>query len=64
VWVTPGSILSTIGKRWMEHVANLRDKCVQVLVSKPQGKSLLVSPRRRWENNKKDSSKCGVWDVD
>jgi len=44
-------LLSTRGKRWMEHVANMREKCVQVLVSKPEGKCLLVRPRHRWEYN-------------
>ena len=46
-------ILSTSGKRWMDHVANVRDKCVPVLVSKPEVKRLLVSCRRRWVDNKK-----------
>ena len=37
----------------MEHIANMGKRCVQVLVSKPQGKRLLVSSRRRWEDYNK-----------
>jgi len=37
----------------MEPLANMREKCLQVLVGKPEGKKLLVSPRRRWEDNNK-----------
>ena len=37
----------------MEHVANKRERCVQVLVGKNEGKRLLISPRRRWEDNNK-----------
>ena len=40
-------ILSTKGKRYVEHVANIGERCVQVLVSKPEGKRLLVRPRHR-----------------
>jgi hypothetical protein len=46
-----GRILSTRGKRWVEHVANTGERCVQVLVSKPVGKRLLGRPRSRWEDN-------------
>jgi len=46
-------MLSTKGKRWVEHVANMGKGCVQVLVSKREGKNLLVSPRHRWEDNNK-----------
>ena len=37
----------------MERVANMGKGCVQVLVSKPEEKNLLVSPRRRWEDSNK-----------
>ena len=57
-------ILSTRGKRWMEHIANMGKRCVQVLVSKPQGKRLLVRSRRRWEDNNKMVSKEWCGDVD
>ena len=54
-------ILSTRGKRWMEHVANMGKICVQVLVSKPQGKRLLVRSWRRWEDNNKMVLQAVVW---
>ena len=44
-------ILSTRGKKWVKHVANMRERCVQVLVGKPEGKRLLISLSRRWEDN-------------
>jgi len=44
-------ILSTRGKRWMEHVANMRERYVQFVVGKAEGKQLLARPRRRWEDN-------------
>jgi len=44
-------LLSTRGKRWMEHVANRREKCVQVLMGKPEVKGILVCPMPRWKNN-------------
>ena len=56
-----GRILPTKGKRWVEHVANTRNRCVQVFVSKPQGKRLLVRPRRRWEDNNKMVLQGVVW---
>ena len=39
--------------RWAEHVALLRERndAYKVLVGKPEGKSPLGRPRRRWENN-------------
>jgi hypothetical protein len=39
--------------RWAGHVARMgKDKSVhRVLVRKPEGKSLLGRPRRRWEDN-------------
>jgi len=37
----------------MEHVANMREKPVLVLLGKSEGKRLSVSPRRRWEDNNK-----------
>jgi len=36
-------------------------RCTQVLVSKPQGKRLLVRPRRRWEDNNKMVLQGAVW---
>ena len=46
-------LLSIKGKRCMEHVANMREKPVLVLLGKSEGKRLSVSPRRRWEDNNK-----------
>jgi len=46
-------IFSTRGNRCLEPVANMRERCVQVLVGKVDAKSLLVRPRRRWEDNTK-----------
>jgi len=40
-------ILSTRGKRWMDHVAYMRERCVQFVVDKAEGKQLLIRPRRR-----------------
>jgi len=37
----------------MERVANMREKYVQVLVGKTEGKRLLISLSRRWEDNNK-----------
>ena len=37
----------------MEHVANMRDRCVHVLVGKLVAKRLLVRPRRKLEHNNK-----------
>ena len=39
--------------RWAEHVAHIREGrgVYKVLVGKPEGKRLLVRPRRRWEYN-------------
>ena len=48
-----GRILSTKEKRCVEHVANIGERCVQVLVGKVEAKRLLVRPRRRWEDNNK-----------
>jgi hypothetical protein len=37
----------------------------RVLVGKPEGKSLLGRPRRRWENNiKLDLQEVRCWDID
>jgi uncharacterized protein (DUF1810 family) len=46
-------IFSTRGKRCVKHVANMRGRCVQVLVGKLDTKKLLVRPRSRWEDNNK-----------
>ena len=35
----------------MEHVANMRERCVQIVVGKAEGKQILARPRRRWEDN-------------
>ena len=49
----------------MERVANKRERCAQALVSKTDGKRLLVSPRLRWEDNEKMILQLVVWgDVD
>jgi hypothetical protein len=48
-----GRSLSTKRRKWMERIAIMGERCVQVLVSKTEEKGLLVSPRRRWENNNK-----------
>jgi hypothetical protein len=39
--------------RWAGHVARLRDRrgVYRVLVGKPEGKSSLGRPRRKWEDN-------------
>jgi len=37
----------------VEHVAKMRERFVQVLVDKVEGKRLLVRPRNRWEDNTK-----------
>jgi len=48
-----GQILYTRGKSWVKHVANKRERCVQVLVGKPVEKRILVRLRRKWEDNTK-----------
>ena len=39
--------------RWAGHVAHMRERrgVYSFLVEKPEGKRLLVRPRRRWEDN-------------
>jgi hypothetical protein len=39
--------------RWAGHVARMFERrgVYRVLVGKPEGQTLLVRPRRRWENN-------------
>jgi hypothetical protein len=41
--------------RWAEHVTRMREKrnAYRILVGKPEGKSPLRRPRRRWKNNNK-----------
>jgi len=40
-------------------------RCIQVLVEKPEGKSTLGRPRRRWEESiKMDLQKVGCGDMD
>ena len=46
-------ILYTRGKRLVAHVASMDERCVQVLVVKPEGKRVLGRPRHRWEDNTK-----------
>jgi len=46
-------ILYTRGKRYVEHVAKMRERFVQVLVDKVEARRLLVRPRNRWEDNTK-----------
>ena len=46
-------ILYTRGNRCVEQVANMRERCVQVLVGKVDAKRLLARPRSRWEDNTK-----------
>jgi hypothetical protein len=53
--------------RWAGHVARMeKDRGVhRVLVGKPQGKSPLGRPRRRWEDNIKmdiQEIRCGIID--
>jgi hypothetical protein len=45
--------LFTKEKRWVEHVADMGERCVQVLVGKQNAKRLVVRLRCRWENNTK-----------
>jgi hypothetical protein len=37
--------------RWAGHVARIAERCIQVLVGKPEGKRPLERPRRRWDDN-------------
>ena len=46
-----GRILYTMGKICVEDVANMSERCLQVLVGKVDAKRLLVGSRRRWEDN-------------
>jgi hypothetical protein len=46
-------IMSTQGTRWLENVANMGERCLQVLVGKPVGKRLRERPRPKWEDNNK-----------
>jgi len=48
-----GRIFSTRRKRLVAHIADFGGRCVQDLVSKPEGKRLLGRPRDRWEDNTK-----------
>jgi hypothetical protein len=53
--------------RWVGHVARMgeRRNVYRVLVGKPEGKSALERPRRRWENGIKiDLREIGWGDVD
>jgi len=46
-------ILYTRGKRYVEHVANMRESFVKVLVFKIVAKILHERPRRTWKDNNK-----------
>jgi hypothetical protein len=53
--------------RWAGHVASMGERrgVDRVLVGKPEGKSPLGRPRRKWEDNIKmdlQEVKCGVMD--
>jgi hypothetical protein len=48
-----GRILHTRGKRLVAYVASMDERCVQVLVVKPEEKRILGRPRHRWEDNTK-----------
>jgi len=48
--------------RWVEHVTRMGERrgVYRVMVGKPEGKSLLRRPRRRWDDNMKmDLHKLG-----
>jgi len=52
--------------RWAGHVAHMRERrgVNRVLGGKPEGKTPLVRPRSRWEDNIKmdlQEAGCGVW---
>jgi hypothetical protein len=40
-------------KRCVEHVANMRERCIQGLMRTTERKGLHVRPSRRWEDNNK-----------
>jgi hypothetical protein len=46
-----GRIFSTSGKRCVERIANMRERCVQVLVCRLNAKGLFVRSSRRWQGN-------------
>jgi len=53
--------------RWAEHVERMGERrgLYRVLVEKPEGKSPLGIPRRRWEDNiKMDLQEVGCWGRD
>jgi hypothetical protein len=53
--------------RWAGHVARIGEVrgAYNILVGKPEGRSQLGRPRRRWEdNNKMDLGEMGFGDVD
>jgi hypothetical protein len=53
--------------RWAGHVARMGEGrgVYRVLVGKPEGKTPLGRPRRRWEDNIKDgSSRSTMWGMD
>jgi hypothetical protein len=50
--------------RWTGHVARVGERCdvYKVLVGKPEGKSPIGRPRRRWKDNfKVDIGDVGLW---
>ena len=56
-----GRNLSTNVNICVEHLTIMGERCVQVLVSKYEGKILLVRPRLRWEDNNKMVSQELFW---
>jgi hypothetical protein len=54
--------LFTKGKRWIEHVADVGERCVPVLVGKQNAKRLFVRLSCRWENNTKMVIQAVVWE--
>jgi hypothetical protein len=50
--------------RWAGHVARIGEKknAYRILVGKPEGKTILGRPRRRWVNNIKMDLRKIEWD--
>ena len=55
LYSTPSSVrvIKSRRMRWAGHVARMGERrgVYRVLVGKPEGRSLLGRPRRRWEDN-------------
>jgi len=59
------SVIKSRRIRRTGHEARVGDRCIQILVGKPDGKTQLVRPRRRWEDNIKmdiQTVECGGTD--